>query len=255
MKILVTNDDGYGKPGIEALCRELKKEHEVWIMAPEFNMSGASCSLTMFRRMRIHRKALNEYSLEGSPVDCVITALRSGIFPGKPDVVISGINAGANIGTDVVYSGTCAAARQAVLYGIPGLAFSIEKSVQDEEFDFSGMADLALNNLKRLMSLGRRNGDKACPEFYVNVNGLSGSEYRGVRFASMCRREYNDNVTLSEKDGELSAVISGGGNIESFGAPDNDYIISSGYHAAVSLIRAEMECCNGNSQQWWDNNG
>ena len=156
MNILLTNDDGIDAGGLKSLAEVFKREHEVWIVAPLKNKSGASSSITMDRELLIEQRAKNEYALDGSPVDCVLSSVNGSYLPSKPDVIISGINSGPNIGTDIVYSGTCAAARQGAIYGIPSIALSLEKKTEENSYKFDALAEFALKNLKNLETLNNQ---------------------------------------------------------------------------------------------------
>lgn len=124
MRILVTNDDGYNARGIEALVDALKGLGELTIVAPETNHSGASNSLTLNRPLSVQQANNGYYYINGTPSDCVHIAL-TGLLDFRPDLVVSGINNGANLGEDTLYSGTVAAASEGYLFGIPSLAFSL----------------------------------------------------------------------------------------------------------------------------------
>lgn len=126
MLILVSNDDGYTAPGLEALVRAVQPLAEVIVVAPEVNHSGASNSLTLNRPLFVHTAANGYIYLNGTPSDCVHVAL-TGMIDRRPDLVISGINNGQNMGEDTLYSGTVAAATEGFLFGIPSIAFSLEK--------------------------------------------------------------------------------------------------------------------------------
>jgi 5'-nucleotidase len=127
MHLLVSNDDGYLAPGLLALVQALRPLGKVTVIAPEQNHSGASNSLTLSRPLSVHRVAGGErdgfFFVNGTPTDCVHIAL-TGFLDDMPDMVISGINQGENMGEDVLYSGTVAAAIEGVMFGIPGIAFS-----------------------------------------------------------------------------------------------------------------------------------
>jgi len=124
MHILISNDDGYTAPGLEALAASLSKFADVSVFAPEVNHSGASNSLTLTRPL-IVREAPNGFVfVNGTPSDCVHIAL-TGVLQKRPDLVVSGINNGANMGDDTLYSGTVAAAAEAFLFGLPAIAFSL----------------------------------------------------------------------------------------------------------------------------------
>lgn len=124
MHILVSNDDGYNAPGLEALVSVLRDLADITVVAPEVNHSGASNSLTLSRPLAV-RQAPNGFTyVNGTPSDCVHVAL-TGLLDRRPDLVVSGINNGANMGDDTLYSGTVAAAAEGYLFGIPSIAFSL----------------------------------------------------------------------------------------------------------------------------------
>ena len=124
MHILITNDDGYSARGIKILAQELAQVAEVSVVAPERNKSGASNSLTLMRPLRVECLRGGSYYVDGTPTDCVHLAL-SGLLESQPDMVVSGINAGPNLGDDVLYSGTVAAAMEGRYLGLPAIAVSL----------------------------------------------------------------------------------------------------------------------------------
>lgn len=124
MRILVSNDDGYLAPGIVALAEALSALAQVTVVAPDRDRSGASNSLTLKQPLHLHRHASGFISVEGTPTDCVHLALN-GLLDEPPDMVVSGINAGANLGDDVHYSGTVAAAMEGRFLGVPAIAISL----------------------------------------------------------------------------------------------------------------------------------
>lgn len=127
MKILVSNDDGYLAPGLIALAEALAPIADITVVAPDSNRSGSSNSLTLDRPLSVFRAANGFYFVNGTPTDCVHVAL-TGVVPERPDLVVSGINQGQNMGDDTLYSGTVAAATEGYLFGIPSIAFSqVEK--------------------------------------------------------------------------------------------------------------------------------
>ncbi|RLA04259.1 MAG: 5'/3'-nucleotidase SurE [Gammaproteobacteria bacterium] len=124
MKILISNDDGYMAEGIRALAESLASLGEITIVAPDRNRSGASNSLTLENPLRVNRLDNGIYRVEGTPTDCVHLAI-TGLLNDEPDMVVSGINAGANLGDDVLYSGTVAAAMEGRFLGLPAIAISL----------------------------------------------------------------------------------------------------------------------------------
>jgi 5'-nucleotidase len=130
MHILITNDDGYLAPGIRILARYLSSVAEITVVAPDSNKSGASNSLTLTRPLRAAMADDGFYSVDGTPTDCVHLAI-SGLLDQRPDMVVSGINAGANLGDDVLYSGTVAAAMEGRFLGLPAIAVSLAGNKHD----------------------------------------------------------------------------------------------------------------------------
>lgn len=254
MTFLLTNDDGYGAEGLEVLKKRLLKDgHTVYVIAPSGNRSAVSHGMT-FSSLDFVKISQNEWTCSGNPVDCVVAALSECIFPKKIDAVISGINAGANIGTDVVYSGTCAAARQAVMMGVPGIALSIQPvgeghylvsgAADENVFIYDPMADFAAKNIENLIKLCRVN----VPSAFASVNALSLPKYRGVEFCPrLSHRVYKDVVEIKEKnDGEkgcsFESVFYGEVPLSVY-AEGNDFHAVVNGKVSVSLINAEPVAC------------
>jgi 5'-nucleotidase len=137
MKILVSNDDGYHAKGITVLTEALEAVADVIVVAPDRNRSAASNSLTLSDPLRVKRHAENRYSVNGTPSDCVHLAL-TGLLDEEPDLVVSGINHGANLGDDVIYSGTVAAAMEGRFLGLPTIAVSLVGEDRLTHFDTAG---------------------------------------------------------------------------------------------------------------------
>ncbi|HRY61614.1 MAG TPA: 5'/3'-nucleotidase SurE [Candidatus Fermentibacter sp.] len=170
MRILVTNDDGIDAEGLDVLVRSLSRietregrPHEITVVAPDTERSGTSHSVTLKHPTRLRKLSEGRYSCSGSPADCVIVAGLS-IYRSVPDLLISGINRGPNLGTDIVYSGTCGAARQAALSDVPSIAVSCASFV--EPLDYECCADFVAMNLEALAAAWK-------PGSFVNVNGPS----------------------------------------------------------------------------------
>src|SRR5271163_689462 len=131
--ILLTNDDGYQAPGLRAVAEILKDFATVSIVAPSVEQSGAAQSLTLRQPIVCNEISDRRWAVDGTPADCVIVALHK-LLPEKPDLVISGINAGANLGENIYYSGTVGAARESALHHIPSLAMSLCSKVKNAKF-------------------------------------------------------------------------------------------------------------------------
>jgi 5'-nucleotidase len=201
MRILLTNDDGINSPGIRALNEALRNDHEVWVFAPDGDRSGMSHYITLKDPVRAKKYKEQMYSCSGSPVDCVLVG-SIGLLPEKPDVVISGINMGPNVGTDIVYSGTAAAARQAAFMGIPGIAVSI--SSYELPYHFDPLAAFVSENLDLLKELWHH-------DHFININGPNLDRYDlEIKITFPSRRVYHDSITdFTSPNGEKFFFLTG----------------------------------------------
>jgi len=171
-RILITNDDGYHSEGIVALEDALKPLGDVYVVAPESEMSGASHSLTLSRPLRIRQRGERHWTVDGTPTDCVTLALNK-IIPQeeRPDICCSGINHGANMGDDATYSGTVAGALESTILGVPGIAVSLAAY---RDHDFTESARIAAELAKKVL-------EKGLPIFtLLNVNVPQGVP-KGIR--------------------------------------------------------------------------
>ncbi len=151
-RILITNDDGIHSEGIAALEDALKDLGDIYVVAPESEMSGAAHSLTLARPLRIRQIDERHWTVDGTPTDCVTLALNQILAPDlRPDICASGINHGANLGDDASYSGTVAGALEATILGVPGLAFSL---VVNRSYDFTESARIARQVTERALREG-----------------------------------------------------------------------------------------------------
>ncbi|MBD3669261.1 MAG: 5'/3'-nucleotidase SurE [Gammaproteobacteria bacterium] len=149
MNILLSNDDGYKAEGIQTLASYLQEIADITVVAPERNRSGASNSLTLEYPLHAHETAPNEYYIDGTPTDCVHLAI-TGLLDDEPDMVVSGINAGANLGDDVLYSGTVAAAMEGRFLGLPAMAISLAGSEPQQHYATAGK--VAVQMVNKLMT-------------------------------------------------------------------------------------------------------
>jgi len=190
-RILVTNDDGIGSPGIkllEEIARDLSSD--VWTVAPEQEQSAASHSLTTRRPLRMSEVAARRYAVDGTPTDCVMLAIKHLLRERRPDLVLSGINAGGNVGEDLTYSGTVAAAMEAILLDIPAIALS-QHFVDGEAIPWQTAARFAPEVIRRLTRL-------PWPEhtlMNVNFPAAAPEGVRGIAVTSQGKRAIADNLT------------------------------------------------------------
>ena len=192
LRILVTNDDGIHAPGLkilEKIARRLSKD--VWVVAPSQEQSGAGHSLSLSRPLRIQRHSQRRYSVDGTPTDCVLMAVRKILPKKKPNLVLSGINYGGNLGEDVTYSGTVAAAMEGLLLGIPSIALS-QMITRPHPPKWSTALHFAPSIIQQLLTTGWRK------HILININFPDAivSSVKGIRVASQGFRSVSgDKVT------------------------------------------------------------
>lgn len=189
MRILISNDDGYLAPGIEALAAALAAIADIVVVAPDSNRSGASNSLSLDRPLHVQQAANGFHFVNGTPTDCVHVAL-TGLLGWRPDLVVSGINNGQNMGDDTLYSGTVAAATEAYLFGIPAIAFS---QVEHGWAHIDGAARFARDFVQRRF-------DGLVAPFLLNVNipNLPYEQLTHVRATRLGRRHQSEGVIRAQ---------------------------------------------------------
>jgi 5'-nucleotidase len=229
MIILLTNDDGIESEGLQVLAAKLRKEHDVWISAPDSNRSASSHAITIHRNVVFTKVGASRgdryggdgagdgdgdggqsFSCSGTPADCVLYAL-GGAIPVKPEVVISGINIGCNIGRDIIYSGTVAAARESAIYGIPSIAVSAAAEVSalsTRPVPIQEAADFIVRELETLVSLW-------IPHTVLNIN-IPVHPSGTWETAQLSNLEYG-NVLKIVSQGDTTAVYALGSVLERVG--------------------------------------
>jgi 5'-nucleotidase len=188
--ILVTNDDGIDAPGIAVLARSLAEVGDVWVFAPDRQRSAVGHGVSLHVPLRVCKMAEQWYSVDGTPTDCVMLAVRE-LLGRKPDIVMSGINQGANLGDDVTYSGTVAGAFEGMLLGVPSVAMS-DISYKPQYFETAG---------RFAATLARYVLDQGMPPdttLNVNVPDVPFEELKGVAITRMGRRNYQDEIITRE---------------------------------------------------------
>jgi 5'-nucleotidase len=221
MLILISNDDGYLASGIKALASGLKKLGRVVIVAPQWEQSGTSHSLTLYRPLRTKKISPDVYAVSGTPTDAVMIAVYC-ILKQKPDILISGINHGPNMGDDITYSGTVAAAMEGTLLDIPSIAVSLAVSNHPEPLERKRFAKAA-SFTSRLVKAVLKNGIPKST--LLNVNVPDSAEANAYRFmiTKLGKREYRDVITEKiDPRGEPYFWI-GGHYIITDKGPETDY--------------------------------
>jgi len=233
MRLLITNDDGILALGIECLCAAAEPLGEVTVVAPDREQSATSHSLTLHHPLRPIPRGKRRWQVDGTPTDCVMIAIEA-LMPERPDFVLSGINHGQNMGEDVLYSGTVAAAMEGLALGVPSIAISFAGG--DLRADVSQLREqvnVLTPLLKHLTSL------PAFPSntlFNVNLPPLAADAVKGVKLTRLGRRVYSGSVAPMKDPWGRQIYWIGGGEISWSGEDDSDFrAIDDGYVSVTPL--------------------
>ncbi|MBI5810050.1 MAG: 5'/3'-nucleotidase SurE [Deltaproteobacteria bacterium] len=239
--ILISNDDGIRSEGIRTLAGALRRIGTVYVVAPDRERSAASHSLTLHRPLRVVEAGLREYAVDGTPTDCISLAVNGGILPGMPDIVVSGINKGGNLGEDVSYSGTVSAAMEGTLLGIPSIAVSLVPSrlYNKDSLDFANAARFSARIVRHVL----RNG--VPKDTLLNVNVPSVKSIKGYKITKQGKRFFSD-VVVEKIDPRGRKYYWIGGDIERWegGREADFYAVSKGY---VSITPIHLDMTNYSS--------
>ena len=237
-RVLLTNDDGVGAKGLEALRGAISElDADVIVVAPDQDQSATSHSLTLSKPLRVHEISENVHSVQGTPTDCVMLAVRHLLDP-RPDLVISGINHGPNLGDDVSYSGTVAAAIEGTMLGILSMAVSL---ADWKPLDFTVAAEVAAGIAGMIL----KNGLPDDTYLNVNVPDLHKEDIAGVEITRLGKRIYNDAVEIkTDEKGNSFLWIGGqqpsweGGRQTDFSAIEEGKISITPLHLDLTNYRA-----------------
>ena len=228
MKILISNDDGYLAPGLAALVDAIRDLGEVTVVAPEQNHSGASNSLTLTRPLTVRKGHNGFWFVNGTPTDCVHLAV-TGFLDFRPDIVVSGINDGANMGDDTIYSGTVAAAMEGYLLGIPAIAFSLARKGYEH---LDAAAQCAREVVLRSISSSLDNP----PLLNVNLPAVPRSEVKGFAATRLGRRHKAEPaIKASNTHGEPVYWVGAAGPAADDGPGTDFHAVASGYVSITPL--------------------
>lgn len=232
MRILLSNDDGYFAPGIEALAKALADIADITVVAPERDRSGASNSLTLDRPLSLRRAANGFYYVNGTPTDCVHLAV-TGMLDESPDMIVSGINHGANMGDDTVYSGTVAAATEGYLLGIPAIAVSL---VSRSDKHFETAAQVA----RRLVRQYAEKPLKQPVLLNVNVPDLPPDQLGEVRITRLGKRHKAEPVVRAKTPrGETVYWVGAAGSAQDAGEGTDFHAVAAG-HVSVTPLQLDL---------------
>ncbi len=230
--ILVTNDDGIHSKGLDVLRQAMSSLGRTVVVAPDRDNSAVSHSLTMSRPLQVREIAEDTYTVDGTPTDCVILALGK-ILDQKPDLLVSGINAGPNIGDDISYSGTVSAAMEGTMYSVPSMAISL---AGESPHDYTVAGELARKMAAKIL-------DTILPlNTLINMNVPAGKSYKGIRITRQGRRLWENAIQETEDPWSRKRYWIGGGTTVRDSGEDTDvWAIHKGY---VSVTPIHLDLTN-----------
>ena len=233
MNILVSNDDGILAPGLGLLGEACATVGHVTVVAPDREQSGTSHSLTLHRPLRPARRPDGSYQVDGTPTDCVLLALQA-LMPERPDFVFSGVNHGPNMGEDVLYSGTVAAAMEAVTLGVPGVAIS-----------FAGGQPEILATYRDILAtlIGRITAvEKFPPDMLLNINlpRCAAADVQGIRVTRLGSRYFSESLTRMNDPWGREIYWIGGGTITWTGGEDADHEAVAADYISVTPLHMDL---------------
>lgn len=233
MKLLLTNDDGIQSPALLALAKELEKEHELIIAAPDTQKSATGHSITIqtpiiIRPVTLKGISSNAYSISGTPADCVRVAIDK-LANDNFDMVVSGINLGTNLGTDVLYSGTVSAAIEAAIYKIPSIAISSE--VRKEKLCY----DIAAKFAPKILNIAIKNGIREDLVLNVNVPCVEEKDIKGIKVCPIGDKTYDNYYLESTTENNEIAVLLRGTPNANVGENTDKFYFNNGYVTITPL--------------------
>ena len=249
MRILLSNDDGILARGLGILEKACEPLGELFVVAPDREQSATSHSLTLHHPLRPVRLGERRWQVDGTPTDCVLMACEA-LLDSRPDVVISGINHGPNMGEDVLYSGTVAAAMEGLALGIPSVAVSFAGSVLRADALLETQVDLLTTLLRRLTSLPALPRDTL---LNVNLPPIAAEDVKGFRLTRLGRRVFSDSITRMKDPWGREILWIGGGSVEWSGPDDSDFrAVHDGYVSVTPLhLDLTHRAVLDTATDWW----
>lgn len=237
MKILLTNDDGINASGIQALRESLLPYAQIYMAAPDQQRSGTGHSITVFDPIRVKKMVFpgveEAWNIKGTPADSVKLALSS-LIEDKPDLIISGINHGANLGTDVLYSGTVSAAAEGVIMGIPAVAISLDSFSPDADFS------LAARFAVQMVELIKNEGIEKSTLLNINIPAVAAADIKGVKVCKLGIRNYN-NIFEPRKDPRGNTYFwMGGGREDDLSDEESDVFLAKQNYITITPIHFDL---------------
>lgn len=249
MRILLSNDDGILAKGLSVLERACEPLGELYVVAPDREQSATSHSLTLHHPLRPVRLGERRWQVDGTPTDCVMLACEA-LLDHRPDFVISGINHGPNMGEDVLYSGTVAAAMEGLALGIPSIALSFAGSVLRADALLETQVDMLTVLLRRLITLPAFPADTL---LNVNLPAVTADQVKGSRLTRLGRRVFSDSISRMKDPWGRDILWIGGGSVEWSGPEDSDFrAVHDGYVSVTPLhLDLTHRAILDSATDWW----
>jgi 5'-nucleotidase len=249
MRLLCTNDDGILALGLECLVRAALTLGDVSVVAPDREQSATSHSLTLHHPIRPVARGDDRWQVDGTPTDCVMLAVEA-LMPERPDFVLSGINHGQNMGEDVLYSGTVAAAMEGVTLGVPAIALSFAGG------ELKADPDLLLDQIPAVTALLKHLTALPMPRdtlLNVNMPARRASDIRGVRLTRLGRRVYSDSLMKMQDPRKREIFWIGGGSASWSGPADSDFRAVEDGYISVTPLTLDLTHLRmlDESKLWW----
>ncbi|MDQ6612531.1 MAG: 5'/3'-nucleotidase SurE [Gemmatimonadota bacterium] len=250
-RILISNDDGILARGLRILEMAAAPLGELYVVAPDREQSATSHSLTLHHPLRPVQLDPRRWQVDGTPTDCVMLACAT-LLPGRPDFVLSGINHGPNMGEDVLYSGTVAAAMEGLVLGIPSIAISFAGKVLLEDTLLAAQAEALSTLLQHITTLPKFPADTL---LNINLPAVAAAEIKGVKLTRLGRRVFSDSVTHMKDPWGRDIVWLGGGTVNWTGPADSDFrAVADGY---ISVTPLQFDLTHrdvlATAEEWWRN--
>lgn len=233
VRILISNDDGINSKGLHRLHEALSELGEVYVVAPDRDQSAVSHSLSLYRPLRLDEVTEHVYTVDGTPTDCINLAINGIMKDIKPDLVVSGINKGENLGDDITYSGTVSAAMEGTLLGVPSIAVSL---VAKNDYNFDCACFYSLMISKYVLE------NKLPKDTLLNVNvpGLSKSEIRGVMVTRQGKRIYEEPIVEKTDPRGRKYYWIGGDELGFIDIENSDIAAVNGGYVSVTPITLDL---------------
>ncbi len=250
MRLLISNDDGILAHGLNVLERAARPLGDVSVVAPDREQSATSHALTLHHPLRPVKLGDARWQVDGTPTDCVMLAIEA-LLPEKPDFVLSGVNHGPNMGEDVLYSGTVAAAMEGLALGVPSIAFSFAGRVLHEEHSLlADHVETLTKIIKHLTSLPKFPADTL---LNVNIPAVKAADVKGVKLTRLGRRVFSDSLTPMKDPWGRQIYWIGGGSAAWSGSDDSDFRAVKDGYISITPLHLDLTAKDrlDDAEHWW----